>query len=87
MAIPRSVLGFAPALLLSLWSVTASAYTVTIYNQCPYDIHTFGSLNGFTPDANTPYLTVTAGTSSVYTLTAPWVSGRMYGCWNDIGAQ
>ena len=87
MAIPRSALGFASTLLLSLCSVTASAYTVTINNQCPYDIHTFGSLNGFTPDANTPYQKVTAGTSASYTLTAPWSGGRIYGCWNDIGAQ
>lgn len=67
MAIPRSVLEFASALLLSPWSVTASAYTVTINNECPYDIQIFGSFNGFTPDANTantPYQTVAAGMSS-----------------------
>ena len=87
MAIPRSVLGFASGLLLSLCSVTASAYTVTINNQCPYDIHTFGALDGFTPDTNTPYQTVTAGTSSAYTLSGPWTGGRIYGCWNDIGSQ
>jgi hypothetical protein len=73
-----------PGTSSSSMSSVAEAYMITVKNSCGYDIYVRGAdqTKPLTPDNKV--LSKNGGTQQ-YQINLPWISGRIYGCWDNMG--
>jgi hypothetical protein len=64
----------------------AQAYTITVQNQCGYDLYIRGAAGSVLLPGDNTMLAANGG-SSPFVITLPWSYGRIYGCWDDTIAN